>query len=427
MLERVRPIKDLENIDILYVEDEDEIRETLANILRRHTKSLHLANNGAVGLEMYKELMCDIVLSDIQMPVKNGLQMIREIKEINPNVKVIITTAFGETEYLLEAIELEVSGYLIKPINKNRLFSILNDNAKNILFDRKEKKLQTYYQQIMDFQKNMVLILEQSLKCIKANSSFMKFFNIDDIESFEFSKLNNKIVKKDAYIEELNLELINKIVHNADRSEIILFEADDSTRAFVVNVSEIINQKDTKEYIISFTDITILDRENKKLEVRATVDKLTNIFNRDKFSEMLKYEIEKFKRYSLYFSLIFFDIDHFKSVNDTFGHDIGDFVLKEIASLVQSKLRDTDTFARWGGEEFIILLPNTDLSNATKLAERLREAIAQHDFQYREITSSFGVTEIKSADSEDSLIKRVDENLYNSKNSGRNRVTSDSI
>jgi len=426
--QRVKPIKDLKDIDILYVEDEDEIRDTLANILRRHIRNLYLASNGEQGLELFKEKKPDIVVTDIQMPIKNGMAMAREIKEIDPNIKVIITTAFGETEYLIEAIEIEVSGYLIKPINKNKLFSSLNDNAKNILFDKHEKKLQKYSQQIIDFQKNMVVITDSELKLIKANSSFLSFFKSSTLDEFlrDNQDINEFIVAGgNSYINSLSCEVLAEIIENDKENEVVKFKNQDSKeKSFIINATEINNEKDDKEYIISFTDITAIDLENKTLEKKATVDKLTGIYNREKFSEQLKYSVELFKLQQRELAVIFFDIDFFKSINDNFGHDAGDYILKELSNLISSKLRDSDIFARWGGEEFIILLPKTTLEPATQLAERLREAIESYDFKYRKITSSFGVSIFLENDDEDSFIKRVDNNLYEAKNSGRNMVIS---
>jgi diguanylate cyclase (GGDEF)-like protein len=118
-----------------------------------------------------------------------------------------------------------------------------------------------------------------------------------------------------------------------------------------------------------------------------------------------------------------FDIDHFKGINDTFGHDAGDNVLKKLAEIVKKEIRDTDIFARWGGEEFIILLPNTQVNGGTEFAERLRKKIEDKNFKNPEtVTVSLGVTAFKTDDTEDSFLKRVDDGLYLAKKNGRNRV-----
>jgi diguanylate cyclase (GGDEF)-like protein/PAS domain S-box-containing protein len=182
--------------------------------------------------------------------------------------------------------------------------------------------------------------------------------------------------------------------------------------------------------VIAFRDITVqkkhlqsLEAINELLEKQATTDVLTGICNRMKFNKSLTHEIQRAERYNTPLSLIIFDIDHFKLVNDTYGHLAGDNVLKNLARLVVSNLREIDIFARWGGEEFVIQTPETVLDGAIKLAEKLRSKIENHDFSEPEkITTSFGVTTLKKGDNTISLINRADEALYRAKEGGRNKV-----
>ena len=122
-------------------------------------------------------------------------------------------------------------------------------------------------------------------------------------------------------------------------------------------------------------------------------------------------------------SIIFLDIDHFKIVNDTLGHDVGDIVLKELADLITDATRKSDFASRWGGEEFMISLQATDVSSAYKIAEKLRLKVENNNFtDAGKITISLGVTQFKNNESVESFTKRVDEALYEAKNNGRNRV-----
>ena len=162
----------------------------------------------------------------------------------------------------------------------------------------------------------------------------------------------------------------------------------------------------------------------EQMSLVAYTDPLTNIYNRLHFSHFLDSEIDRVRRYGGTFSLIFFDLDQFKSINDEYGHLVGDEILKEVATIVQKANRSADIFARYGGEEFIILTPATGLAGANVHAERLRKDIAEHQFsEISELTCSFGVTEYK-ADQDDvgSLFKRADTALYHAKHKGRNRV-----
>ncbi|MFV9616576.1 MAG: GGDEF domain-containing protein [Gammaproteobacteria bacterium] len=156
----------------------------------------------------------------------------------------------------------------------------------------------------------------------------------------------------------------------------------------------------------------------------AYTDSLTKIYNRLHFADFLDAEIDKVKRYGGKFSIIFFDLDHFKQVNDNYGHLAGDDVLACVTEIVSKANRSADIFARYGGEEFIILAPETDISGALIHAERLRNDIDKHEFKtVRHITSSFGVTEFNAeTDSIETLLERVDKALYLAKEYGRNRV-----
>lgn len=170
-------------------------------------------------------------------------------------------------------------------------------------------------------------------------------------------------------------------------------------------------------------DITERKRSLEMLQKMATTDTLTGIFNRRKFNSALEDEIKRVERYPAPMSLILFDIDHFKLINDTFGHQAGDSVLAQLAKLVSKKTRAQDVFARWGGEEFVILAPGSSLENTAQLAEKLRDAVAKWNFnKVGKVTCSFGVTEFRSGENADALTKRVDDALYRAKKNGRNRV-----
>jgi diguanylate cyclase (GGDEF)-like protein len=166
-----------------------------------------------------------------------------------------------------------------------------------------------------------------------------------------------------------------------------------------------------------------LQKANTFLDYHATRDALTKLYNRRRFNEFLEGEISKSHRYKTPFSLIMFDIDHFKKVNDTYGHNRGDVILKEIAQVVVGTIRKYDIFARWGGEEFMILVPNSSLEGTLLMAEKIRSAIEKYAFtEVGTVTCSFGVTEYKDGDSIDSLVIRADGALYKAKELGRNRV-----
>ena len=166
-----------------------------------------------------------------------------------------------------------------------------------------------------------------------------------------------------------------------------------------------------------------IELKNEELNTLAITDKLTNLFNRRKLEELIKNELNRSERFSHTFGLAMLDIDHFKEVNDTYGHQTGDEVLIEIANILKNNLRKTDFVGRLGGEEFIIICPESNLQDVTDLMEAFRVKIENHSFtSIRNKTASFGVTLSKQGDTVDSLIKRADTALYEAKGSGRNKV-----
>lgn len=170
-------------------------------------------------------------------------------------------------------------------------------------------------------------------------------------------------------------------------------------------------------------DITVRKLADDRLKEMANTDALTGVYNRRRFNEVMLAELARAKRYGTALALIIFDVDHFKRINDTFGHPAGDQVLLSLALLVSSNIRDTDIFARWGGEEFAILDTNGDTHYPGILAEKLRKLIEAYPFaEVGKVTCSFGVTQYRAGDDQESIFKRTDSNLYRAKESGRNRV-----
>lgn len=167
----------------------------------------------------------------------------------------------------------------------------------------------------------------------------------------------------------------------------------------------------------------LLDCRSQELERLSKTDALTGAFNRQGIEEAIGNGLSEWRRDGKPLSVVMMDIDHFKAINDTYGHALGDAVLSRISQLVKEHIRDTDLFARWGGEEFVLVCRNTRINYAAHIAEKLRRLIAGHPFpEVGQVTASFGVASLRDKAGIDELFKAADEALYQAKKQGRNRV-----
>ncbi len=172
-----------------------------------------------------------------------------------------------------------------------------------------------------------------------------------------------------------------------------------------------------------------LIEKTAQLETKASTDFLTKLYNRNKFDSMVSYEIHQVTRYTeRNLSLLLMDIDDFKYINDNYGHNVGDGILQEMAHILKISSRQSDITARWGGEEFVMMLPETHIEQAILVAEKIRSTIENHQFtKMLKVTCSLGVAQFRTTDNYTNLFKRVDEALYKAKNTGKNRVELESL
>lgn len=169
---------------------------------------------------------------------------------------------------------------------------------------------------------------------------------------------------------------------------------------------------------------SLLDSRSRDLEEKVRTDPLTGAFNRQGLEEAMKISLTEWRQEGKPFSIVMLDLDHFKSINDTYGHSEGDRVLTTVSSLIKDQVRPTDVFARWGGEEFVLVCRNTALHEAMIVAEKLRKSVQQLQVgeDNKPLSASFGVATIQTGETLDQIFNRVDKALYKAKSNGRNRV-----
>jgi len=266
---------------------------------------------------------------------------------------------------------------------------------------------------------NPIIVMDGN-RIIVANDNFLSFFNYKSLEEFikHNSNICNLFVQHKDYFSlaviDDNILWTDYIYKNKNLTLVSILDKDGKPAVFEITINKL--QEYENHYVVVFTDITAIQNEKKLLEEMAYIDHLTKIYNRQMFDQLYIKELENKKRYSDALSLIMLDIDHFKSVNDTYGHDVGDEVLITLTKLIAKHLRTNDVFARWGGEEFMILLPRTNIDVAYNKAQELRHLIEQYrDNTIPNITISLGVTKVLDTDKKQSCFKRVDKALYQAK------------
>ena len=256
-----------------------------------------------------------------------------------------------------------------------------------------------------------------------------KFLDIDKITEALSRRIINLLKTSDVSSEEI--KVISKDLHTintSDKFEVVrekLVKITVSLDKEINKFSDEINQEN-KELEVLRKKVALLENELKEVKKEAKTDALTNMLNKKALNDELNKQEQFYKRHNRNYSIIFIDIDHFKNVNDTYGHEAGDIILKSIGLLLNRYSRDIDIVGRFGGEEFVIIAPETDKKGAYIFAEKLRKIIAKTKFMYKntriDITISAGVSERTETSSMQETIELADKRLYKAKKAGRNRV-----
>ena len=292
----------------------------------------------------------------------------------------------------------------------------------------KEQEVQEKLQKFIDTQ-NSIVILTDAKKLKFTNKTFLEFFGYENLQSFTKNHkcICDRFIEQDNFfhlgkVKESEANWIQSLLNLSGRQRVVsMLDADSTPYAFSVSI----NKYEDDDFVITMTDISDSMIEKLELTKEATVDALTGLYNRIYFSKYINKILQDHQSQNSKSGIIFFDIDHFKKVNDTYGHDVGDYVLKKVATLVKKCTRDSDKIVRWGGEEFIIICKIDEINSLTKIAENLRLEIQNYNFKHIDsLTCSFGCTMHNSDDEISDSIKIADEKLYLAKNSGRNKVVS---
>jgi len=475
---------------ILLVDDSKTQLIRLKMSFEKNAYEVLTASDGLEGVSRAVVDKPDIVVSDIMMPELNGYQLCRLLKndKKTAHIPIILLTSLdqrqdrfwgiraGADQYIvkdtnLSSLEAAIEQLLKNPIahpdgdegnvpvsstssewtsiksNVNRLLdkllfeSTLSSEARqlaNFINDKDDllKEFKDLVSSLIDYSclclclhdgKRTMLYFDLKQPMSESEISKVKKYLVTKIDS-EFTKegIETAFFKESAGIDDTAMETIvaRLLVPLTIHSECIGHLSFLSTKqnAFSPKIENIINLL-AHDFSMVFKLMLLYD-QTRELSI---TDGLTKLFNKRYFLEIFEKEFERAKRFKNDLCLIVLDIDHFKSVNDTYGHLQGDSVLKEIGDIINDSIRKIDIPARYGGEEFVIIAPNTNIQDILTIAERIRGSTESHEFQAEnqplKITVSIGVSALNGMTRDKlELIKKADEALYKAKHSGRNRI-----
>ncbi len=388
---------------ILVVDDDPNLRKTLADILGIKGYEPLIAGSGTEAIAATARGTVSVALIDLMLPDMTGIEVMARIKALSPLTEAIILTGHASMDTAIEATRRGAFSYLLKPYQ-------MDDLLRNIRHGVERQQAQEEILRLASFPRllpNPVIELDPAGQVTYLNPAAERLFPELSAQGLLHPLLNG------------SAELIANLWQNMQEGEVSL-EATLGEATYELHISYVQEVGLIRIYVL---DISQRKRAEEEIKHLATTDSLTGIANRGAFSAILTGEVERAKRYGTPLALAMYDLDYFKRVNDTFGHDVGDYVLRAVTDLVKQNIRATDVVARWGGEEFLVLMPQMDMRGAGKAAEKLRQAIAGHHFdKVSELTASFGVVVFDAQDDQNSLLKRVDDALYRAKQQGRNRV-----
>jgi two-component system cell cycle response regulator len=423
------------------------------------------AKDGFEAISQAKQHKPDLILLDVMMPGMDGFETCRKIKE-DPDIShipIVMVTALSEVADRVRGLEAGADDFLTKPINDIALFARVKSLVRiKVLLDELRLRDQTGLQ---------MGVLSEGQNTFTQDVSGTRILVIDD-DVVQLKRLTERL-GQDYVVEGVSKpEGANSIAANGNFDLIIVstqladtdglrlashFKSQEETRS--VPILMLVDEDDTRvmlkglefgvnDYIVMPVDYNemaarvktqirrkkyqdALKSNYQQTISRAITDSLTGLYNRHYLNAHLDNLVRQALNNNKPLSLVIMDVDHFKMVNDTYGHDIGDQVLKQIADMIIKSIRSADLGARFGGEEFVVLMPETDAQQASDAAERIRGTVERtpmkvtHEIGQLNKTVSIGVAFLNEmGDSGQALLKRADEALYKAKNSGRNRVVS---
>lgn len=411
----------VDKITILVVDDEPINLKLVAQSLNERYDIL-LVRSGSEALDLLKNHYVALVLLDINMPHMNGFEVMKKLKETSEtrNIPVIFLTANNTPEMIVKAFESGAIDYITKPFQTQELNARVDNHIRKCQL---KKKLNI----LLQSNTHLINIINDYVSFVRVNPQGI-IQEVSDAFCKQLQCTKENFIGKNINLlksENTPRHLYKKIWETIESGKSFSFDINNRNFSGGINWYHVTISPDynNKNEIIGYIGFYENIDEKIIFKRNSQTDKLTNLMNRSRIDEILLLEVKRAKREGHSFSVILVDIDYFKDVNDTYGHQAGDIVLTEFSLLLSNNIRETDYLGRWGGEEFLVICPNTDIEGAYTLAETLRKVVEKATFSFiGHKTASFGVAEFRKIDILENLFKNVDDALYTAKTEGRNQV-----
>lgn len=424
---------------ILYVEDDAFVARLAQRRLENDGFVVTISDDGEAGLKLAQSGAFDIILLDHMLPNMSGLDILKALQP-DPPAPIIMVSGSAELAVAVEAMRIGASDYVIKETDGSYL-DLLPQTIGRVLKHvrlieekkRADERIAEQAQTIQGVLDNMdpgITLFDADLNLVSYNDRILELFDLPE----DFVEVGMPLIS-----------ILNRMSENGDfgseapekaiSKRIELFKCGEAfTLDHARSTGRVIELRGGPmpggEFIATYTDIT--DRKTMEDELRrlATTDPLTGVNNRRRYTEMSERELTRCIRYKHPLCVLMLDADHFKAINDTYGHEAGDRVLIAFADACTNELRDVDVLGRFGGEEFTITLPETSIEIAMDVAERLRQLLSEvvvtlDDGNDVTFSVSIGISELLGSDETLSdILNRADSALYKAKEGGRNQVVS---
>lgn len=435
----------LQSLSVLLAEDNDAISAQLESFLSRRVGTLLTACNGQEGLALFRQRRPDIIITDIQMPVMDGLTMVEAIRQSDPRIPVIVITAFDEAEYLLKAIELGVESYVVKPVKGPKLEHALLNCARHLGFEAALRQSVELLRLVLSSLDEAVFVIDaMTRKLNECNETAETLFGyrreemvgrIADFLGLDWDSLGlaEQEVDVDPFgwasleyaqeegswlsrfrMEQKRMRRRDGEVFFAERYVYPIQDGLGQPEYVIVVVRDLCQHKRAEE--------TVLDQQGR-MDFVGYHDPLTGLVNRLLFHDRLKHALVQARRRKGSLAVLFLGLDGFKSVNDLWGHGVGDELLQAVAARLALSVREQDTVARFGGDRFVLLLEEVEgEAGGTQVATTIINALSQSfdvQGQCLSISASIGLS-LSGLDSVDAgtLVKQAEWAMGRAKNQG---------